>query len=69
MGVKKEAGGGVVGAAIGAYTGGQLAVHAPSEEPLQLFFGVFSAVEVVEHLVDRESPINNFYSLLVCLLM
>lgn len=32
-----------VGSAVGAYTGGQLAVHAPSEEPLQLIFGLVIA--------------------------
>ena len=29
-----------VGSAIGAYTGGHLAGHAPPEEPLQLIFGM-----------------------------
>jgi len=32
-----------LGSAIGAYAGGQLAVHAPSEEPLQIMFAVVIA--------------------------
>ena len=31
------------GSAVGAYTGGQLAVHAPSEEPLQIIFALVIA--------------------------
>ena len=31
------------GSVLGAYTGGQLAVHAPSEEPLQIIFAVVIA--------------------------
>lgn len=32
-----------MGSAVGAYIGGQLAVHAPSEEPLQIAFGLVIA--------------------------